>query len=292
MLALNRLQTATVILLSAGLLSCAGTTNESTSSQQAPANRDVILATTSSTYDSGLLDVLIPDFEARTAYRVKPLAVGTGKALAMAARGETNVLLVHAPSLEKSLLDSGAVVSRALVMHNYFTIVGPHSDPAEVGAQSSAANGMRMIAQMGARFISRGDGSGTQEMEMRLWDQAEVEPGGSWYQESGQGMGATLGIASERLAYTLTDLGTYIALKHNLGLEPLSDHDPALLNIYSVLEVSESRFPEVNGEGGRAFAEYLVSSHAQDIIKKFGLDRYGESLFIPSAGQSEGEIGE
>ncbi len=254
-------------------------------------NADVILATTTSINDSGLLDVLIPDFEGRTGYNVKPVAVGTGKALAMGERGEADVLLVHAPSSEKELLESGAAVSRTLVMHNYFAIVGPPPDPAGVRAQSSIGNCMRRIAESGALFISRGDDSGTHKMEKRLWAEADITPSGSWYQESGQGMGATLGIASEKSAYTLTDRATYLALKKNLDLESLMGQDPRLLNIYSVLEVNGDKFPNVNTEGGSAFAEYLVSAEAQAIIAEFGVDRFGEPLFIADAGKQETELG-
>lgn len=268
--------TATVLLLSCGL---------------SPDSREVVLATTTSTYDSGLLDVLVPDFESRSEYRVKPIAVGTGRAVAMAERGEADVLLVHAPSSERELLRDGVVLSRSLVMHNFFTIVGPASDPAGVGAQSSASNGMRRVAESGARFISRGDDSGTHKMELRLWAEAGLVPAGSWYQESGQGMGRTLGIASEKAAYALTDMGTYLSLKKNLSLASLMGRDPALLNIYSVLLVDPASFPRVNAEGGAAFADYLLSPDAQAIIGRFGVDRFGEPLFIPDSGMREEELG-
>lgn len=251
---------------------------------------DVILATTTSTYDSGLLDVLIPDFESQSQFNIKPIAVGTGKALAMAERGEADVLLVHAPPAEKALVESGVVTRRSLVMHNFFLIVGPIDDPGRVAAAASATNAMRYIAAAGALFISRGDDSGTHKMELSLWQSAGIIPEGRWYQESGQGMGATLRIASEKAAYTLTDHGTYLALRKNLDLTPVLGADPSLLNIYSVLELDGDRFPGVNTAGGKAFAEYLLSPRAQMLIEKFGIDKFGEPLFIPDAGKSETEL--
>ncbi len=265
------------------LASCGTSTGEKTS--------EVILATTTSTYDSGLLDVLIPVFEDSTGYSVKPIAVGTGRALAMAERGEADALLVHAPSSEKELMEAGAVVSRTLVMHNFFALVGPSSDPAGLRSVQSAATAMGRIAELDSLFISRGDDSGTHKMELGLWAIAGITPSGSWYQEAGQGMGATLGIASEKSAYTLTDMGTFLALKDNLHLEALVDRDPSLLNIYSVLPVNGDRFPEINNEGAGAFAEFLVSAQAQDLIRVFGVEKFGQPLFIPDAGKTERELG-
>lgn len=253
-------------------------------------NIDVILATTTSTNDSGLLDVLIPDFESRSSFNIKPIAVGTGKALAMAERGEADVLLVHAPAKEKALVDSGVIQKRTLVMHNFFLIVGPDNDPADVAGASTAADAMKRIAGAEALFISRGDDSGTHSMELSLWNSADIVPDGSWYQESGQGMGATLGIASEKSAYTLADRGTYLALKKNLSLGPVLSEDPSLLNVYSVLELNTDRYPDINSEGGEAFAKYLLSDEAQAIIEEFGIDKFGEPLFIPDAGKNESEL--
>ena len=251
---------------------------------------DVVLATTTSTNDSGLLDVLVPDFESQSKFNIKPIAVGTGKALAMAERGEADVLLVHAPAAEKTLVESGVVTKRSLVMHNFFLIVGPDADPGRVAIATSASNAMRSIADAGALFVSRGDDSGTNKMEKSLWESAGVTPGGGWYQETGQGMGATLRIASEKAAYTLSDTGTYLALESGLDLVPVLGADPALLNIYSVLQLNGDRFSRVNTAGGKAWAEYLLSSRAQTLIEKFGVDRFGEPLFIPDAGKIETEL--
>ncbi len=257
------------------LAACAGPSGE---------GKDVMLATTTSTYDSGLLDVLIPEFEARTGYNVKPSAVGTGKALAMGERGEADVLLVHAPAGEEELVASGAAVSREVVMHNYFALVGPPSDPADIRGLSTAAAAMARIADGEALFMSRGDDSGTHRMEMALWAESGVAPGGRWYQESGQGMGATLAIASERSGYTLADRGTFLALRGVLRLEALVDQDRSLLNTYSVLELNGERFPKVNVRGGAAFAEFLLSAEAQVVIEAFGVAKYGEPLFVPGPG--------
>jgi tungstate transport system substrate-binding protein len=175
-------------------------------------------------------------------------------------------------------------------MHNFFTLVGPSADPAGVRAQSSVLNALRRIAATESLFMSRGDDSGTHQMEKRLWTDAGITPEGSWIQESGQGMGATLGIASEKSGYTLTDMGTYLALRRNLHLEIVMGQDPALLNTYSVLELSHDRFPKVNSTGGRAFAEYLVSPEAQAIIDGFGVEEFGSPLFFPDAGKTEDEL--
>jgi len=256
----------------------------------APEQSTVILATTTSTYDTGLLDVLIPKFEEKTGYLVKPIAVGTGKALALAERGEADVLLVHAPRAEKPLVDKGVVINRRLVMHNYFAIVGPPDDPAGIRGIRDAAAALASIARAQALFISRGDNSGTHKKERELWASAGVEPGGAWYQETGQGMGATLVVASEKAGYTLTDRGTFLALKKNLGLEVLVEGDPRLLNVYHVMQVNPDRFPKVNATGARAFVEFMVSPQVQAIIRDYGVARFGEPLFIPDAGKQE-ELG-
>jgi tungstate transport system substrate-binding protein len=232
---LRPLSTVAIALLLIALTAC-GSSRET----------DVILATTTSTNDSGLLDILVPDFESISEYNIKPVAVGTGKALAMAERGEADVLLVHAPTAEKALVESGIIEKRSLLMHNFFQIVGPEDDPARVAIAASATNALRSIAQSSSLFISRGDDSGTHKMEQSLWQAASLSPGGNWYQESGQGMGATLRIASEKAAYTLTDHGTYLALKGNLDLIPVLGQDPSLVNIYSVLELNPKRFDNVN----------------------------------------------
>lgn len=254
----------------------------------APAgSKDVILATTTSTQDSGLLDVLIPLFEEQTGYRVKPVAVGTGQALEMGKRGEADVLLVHAPAAEKEVVESGAAINRQLVMHNDFIIVGPEKDPAGIKGAASTAEAFRKIAEAKALFISRADDSGTNKKELELWKAAQIEPKGSWYQESGAGMGQTLNIASEKGGYTLTDRGTYLALKKNLALTILLEGDKSLLNVYHVLQVNPEKFPKVNAAGGKAFVDFMVAPETQKVIGEFGKDKYGEPLFFPDAGKPD-----
>ncbi|HHY17593.1 MAG TPA: solute-binding protein [Firmicutes bacterium] len=250
-------------------------------------NEDVILATTTSTQDSGLLDVLIPIFEKNTGYKVKPIAVGTGAALAMGEQGEADVLLVHAPKAEEVVVESGAAINRQLVMHNDFIICGPADDPAGIKGETSAAEAYRKISEAQATFVSRGDDSGTHKKEKEVWKAAEIEPQGDWYVEAGAGMGDTLNIASEKGGYVFTDRGTYLARKDNLALEVLVEKDPILLNIYHVMQVNPDKFPKVNADGGKAFVEFMVSKEAQEEIEKFGVDKFGEPLFVPDAGKKE-----
>ena len=254
-------------------------------------SRSVILSTTTSTQDSGLLDVLIPLFEQQRGYTVKTIAVGTGQALALAERGDADVVLAHAPSLEKESVAKGKLLNRRLVMYNDFIIVGPKDDPAKIRAAKSAAAALRAIEQAKTTFVSRGDKSGTHNMEIGLWKLAGVTPIAPWYIESGQGMGATLGIARERNGYVLTDRATYLALSKNLGLPILVQGDRALLNIYSVLEVNPANGSRVNVAGGKAFADFMVSPRIQKVIQGFGVEKFGESLFVPIAGKKEDELG-
>jgi tungstate transport system substrate-binding protein len=250
-----------------------------------PAVKELILSTTTSTVDSGLLDALIPVFEKKTGYLVKTIAVGTGQALAMGEKGEADVLLTHAPEAEKKLVDAGAVTNYQLVMHNDFVIVGPATDPAGVKGKAMA-DVMKLIAAKESVFISRGDDSGTHKKELSLWKKAEVTPtGAKWYQESGQGMGATLLMASEKQGYTLTDRATYLTQKKNLKLEILSEGDKQLLNIYHVMQVSSEKFGKVNAAGAKALVEFMVAPETQKLIEDFGKDKFGQSLFFPDAGK-------
>ncbi len=252
---------------------------------QSPAVKDLILATTTSTVDSGLLDYLIPVFEKKTGYRVKTIAVGTGQALAMGEKGEADVLLTHAEAAEKKLVDSGAVRNYQLVMHNDFVIVGPAGDPAGIKGKTSD-EAFKAIAGKGAMFISRGDDSGTHKMELSLWKKAGITPAGNkWYQESGQGMGQTILMASEKEGYTLTDRATYLAQKPNIKLVILSEGDKALLNIYHVMEVNPERFSKVNSAGAKAFVDFMTAPETQKLIGEFGKDKYKEPLFFPDAGK-------
>lgn len=256
-----------------------------------PENPDIILATTTSTQDSGLLDVLIPMFEEQTGYRVKTIAVGTGQALAMGEKGEADVLLTHAPASEKPLVESGAVTNYQLVMHNDFILVGPSSDPAKVKDLKSVADAFKSISETSSIFVSRGDDSGTDKKEKGIWKDINIPNEGSWYQETGQGMGQTLNIASQKEGYTLTDRATFLAQKDNLQLEIAVQGEKSLLNIYHVMQVNEEKFPKVNADGAKAFVEFMIDSKTQDIIGEFGMDKYGEPLFFKDAGKTEEEIG-
>jgi tungstate transport system substrate-binding protein len=254
----------------------------------APVQKNIILATTTSTQDSGLLDVLIPIFEKKTGYFVKTIAVGSGQAMAMGAKGEADVLLVHSPDAEKKFIADGFGINRRLVMHNDFIIVGPPSDPAVIKEMKSAAEAFKKIAVSGALFMSRGDNSGTHAQEKKLWKAAGIDPEGQkWYQQTGLGMGQTLNVAAEKKTYTLADRGTYLAMQKNLGLDILCEGDASLLNIYHVIEVNPAKWPKVNAPGAKAFADFMVSQEVQHIIAKFGVDKYGSPLFFPDAGKPE-----
>jgi tungstate transport system substrate-binding protein len=251
----------------------------------------VILSTTTSTQDSGLLDVLVPMFEKQTGYSVKTISVGTGQSLALAARGEADVSLVHAPPLEKKYVAEGKMLNRRLVMYNDFVIIGPAEDPAKIKGVAKATDALKKIAESQSRFVSRGDKSGTHSLELALWKAAGIEPKGGWYIESGQGMGQTLGIANERGAYTMTDRATFLAFQQRIKLPILVEKDRPLLNIYSVMEVNPANGPRVNPAGGKAFADFMVSPEVQAVIKAFGVDKYGQPLFVPIAGKKEEEVG-
>ncbi|PIZ25151.1 MAG: tungsten ABC transporter substrate-binding protein, partial [Chloroflexi bacterium CG_4_10_14_0_8_um_filter_57_5] len=249
-------------------------------------------ATTTSTQDSGLLDVLIPLFEQQTGYKVQTVAVGTGAALKMGEEGNADVLLVHAPSSEKTFMDNGFGSDRRLVMHNDFVIVGPADDSAGTKGAATAVEAFQKIAAAGATFVSRGDDSGTNKMELSLWQTAAIDPAGqAWYVESSQGMGATLTITSEKDAYTLTDRATYLANKANLQLEILVEGDPALLNVYHVIIVNHEKWPNSNLEGAMAFADFIVSPATQEVISTFGLDKYGQPLFFSDADKTDADLG-
>ncbi len=255
------------------------------------ASRNIILSTTTSTQDSGLLDVLIPLFEKQTGYSVKTVSVGTGQALALAAKGDADVALVHAPSLEKQYVADGKLLHRRLVMYNDFVIIGPKEDPAKIRTAKTASAALKAIEQAKASFVSRGDNSGTHVLEKALWKSAGVEPKGSWYIEAGQGMGATLGIANERNAYTITDRGTWLALGKRVSLPILIEGDKALLNIYSVMEVNPANGPRINTVGGKAFADFMIAPQTQSVIKSFGVEKFGQSLFVPVADKKEEDLG-
>jgi tungstate transport system substrate-binding protein len=258
----------------------------------APANPDLILATTTSTQDSGLLDDLIPVFEQKTGYHVKTVAVGSGQALQMGVDGNADVLLVHSPAAEKDFMAKNAGVDRRLVMHNDFIIVGPAEDPAGIKGLKTAAEAFKRLADQNAVFVSRADNSGTHSMELTLWKAAAVDPKTVTSRiETGQGMGPTLKITSEKKGYTLTDRATYLAQKANLQLAILVEKDPALLNVYHVIRVNPEKFTKLNVAGAQAFSDFMVSAEIQARIGQFGVTKYGEPLFFADATKTDTDLG-
>jgi tungstate transport system substrate-binding protein len=231
-----------------------------------------------------------PAFQEETGYAVKTVAVGSGEAIELGGRGEADVVLAHAPSSEEELVATGKAGERLLVMHNDFVVVGPADDPAGVGEAATAVEAMEAIAGAEAPFVSRGDDSGTHQLELQLWEEAGIQPAGDWYQESGQGMGQTIQIASEQGAYTIADRGTYLATEDGNDLEVLFEGDPALLNVYHVIPITKAAGERVNEEGGASFAEWLVSPEAQELISDFGVAEFGRPLFVPDAGKSEADV--
>jgi len=243
----------------------------------------IILATTTSTQDSGLLDVLVPRFEKERGIKIKVIAVGSGAALRMASRGDADVVLVHAPSAERPYVEAGDLVEGRAVMHNDFVIVGPKQDPAGIGSLASVNLVMRALAAR-ATFVSRGDDSGTHAQELTLWAAARIDPRSiARREETGQGMGATLNVADQRRAYTLTDRGTYLSLRRRLELVILFQGDASLRNQYHVYAVNPSKNPRIQRDAARSFISFLVSQPVQQAIADFKRDEYGESLFFPDA---------
>ncbi len=296
-----------VVVLAAVLAACSGSTaspaqsvtpvapsqaaTPATTPAASPAGMgDIILATTTSTQDSGLLDVLVPAFEAASGYSVKTVAVGSGAALKLGEEGNADVLMVHSPAAEKTFMEGGAGVNRALLMHNNFLIVGPAADPAGISGMTSAKDAFTKIADTKSAFVSRGDGSGTETKELAIWKAAGITPGGDSYIQSGTGMGPTLQIASEKGAYTLTDKATWLATKAKLDLQAVVEKDAALLNIYHVIGVNPDKWPKVNAAGAAAFSDFVLSAEGQKLIGEFGVAEFGDQLFVPDAGKSEDSL--
>lgn len=299
-----------VVGFGVALIACSSSVNESEfrEKNERKTNGTLILATTSSTQDSGLLDVLIPLFQDQTGFTVKTIAVGSGQALAMGEKGEADVLLVHAPEAEQQLVDNGDVINRQLVMYNDFIVIGPQNDPARIQgltlteAFATIAEALEMSEENSAskknkddnegkslpRFVSRGDDSGTHLKEQTIWESINVQPERlSGYIETGQGMGATLNIAAERQAYTLSDRGTYLAFRHQLkGMTVLVEGDEKLQNMYHVMQVNPTKSSAINQEAAEAFVAFMVSDDVQTIIDSYGIDTYGEPLFFPFIEQS------
>ena len=282
----NMLSRFSVFVATLAILACGFT------SPALATSKSIILATTTSTQDSGLLDVLIPLFEKESGYFVKTIAVGSGQAMAMGQKGEADVLLVHSPDAEKKFMAEKSGGSRKLVMHNDFVVVGPAADPAKLRGSKTSGEAFKKIAASHSLFLSRGDNSGTNAKEKGLWKAAEVTPDNQkWYQQTGLGMGQTLSVADEKKGYTLTDRATYLALKKNLKLVIVLERDPKLLNIYHVIEVNAVKWPKVNSAGAKAFSDFMVSRKTQKVIGGFGVAKFGAPLFFPDAGRNPLELG-
>jgi len=279
------------------LVACGG--GGATTSVSPPANPDLIMASTTSTRDSGLMDILIPIFEQKTGYKMKPVYVGSGAAMNMGKEGNADVLLVHSPAAEVAFMNDGYGSDRKLVMHNDFIIVGKPADPAGIKGTASATDALQKIADAKSTFYSRGDNSGTDALEKGLWkkiginvaDNSTTNP--PWYIQGGAGTGMLdlLRLVSEKGGYTITDRATYLANKSQLDLVILVEGDPLLLNIYHVIQVNPAKFPKVNAAGAKAFADFMVSAEAQKAIGDYGTDKYGAPLFFPDAGKTEAELG-
>lgn len=270
-----------------------------TASHPVPANPKLILATTTSTQDSGLLDVLIPMFKDQTGYTIQTVAVGSGAAIQMGQEGNADVLLVHSPTAEKTFMSDGWGKERFLIMHNDFILVGPAADPAKI-KDLGPTDAFKAIAAAGdadptkVLFIARADKSGTSTMELGFWKKATLDPATTkpvWYIETGQGMGATLTIASEKGGYTLTDRATFLANKDKLQLEILLEGNNALLNVYHVITIDPAKWPKVNYEGAMAFAKFMTDPATQEVIGKFGVEKYGQQLFVPDATKTDADLG-
>ena len=269
---------AAPILVIAALALC-GCGDDEEGAGASPERGTLLLATTTSTRDSGLLDELLPRFERDSGCSVKTLAVGSGEAMELGERGDADVLLVHSPQDERTFMEDGHGASRKAVMHNDFVIVGPPDDPARVREADDAPSALARIAERAAPFASRGDDSGTHAKELSLWEAAGVDPKGSWYVETGQGMGETLTIADQKRAYTLSDRGTFLAID-NLDSELLVERGDSLLNPYHVIVVKGD---DINEDCARDFSTWITSAPVQRAIGAFGRAEFGEPLFFPDA---------
>jgi len=243
-------------------------------------NGTVILATTTSVQDAGLLDVLIDAFQKKAGLIVKAIAVGTGQALEMGRQGEADILWVHSPADEKQFVDEGYGINRVTFMHNDFVILGPKNDPAKVMGAKNAAEVFKKIAAAKALFVSRGDNSGTHKREKAIWKKAGVSPDKNAYIEVGQGMAKTVMVADEKQGYVLADRSTYLSLKKLSDLAIVCEGDNELINRYSLILVNPDKFPKVNANGAKALFNYLLSRDSKEIIENFGKEKFNQQLFF------------
>ena len=281
-----------VLMLSLVISGCSQKTNQSEGEDQdngegqnvEAENKEIILATTTSTEDSGLLDFILPDFKEKTGIDVKVVSVGTGKAIKHGEDGEADVLLVHAKASEEKFVEEGHGLERFQVMYNDFIIIGPKDDPANAKANpNDASAALKAFKDNNITFISRGDDSGTHKKELQLWTAAGIEPEGDWYIEAGQGMGATIQMAEEMKGYTMADRATYLSMSGDIELEIIVEGDEGLLNQYGVIAVNPEKNDQINAEGAQAFIEWLLSSETQKLIGEFGKEEFGQPLFVPNA---------
>ncbi len=245
----------------------------------------LILATTTSTQDSGLLDHIVPMFEEETGIKVDVVAVGTGQALEMGRNGEADILLVHAKASEEEFVAEGHGLERRDVMYNDYILVGPKDDPAKLKENhpNDIVGAFTAIAENKAKFVSRGDDSGTHKKELSLWEKADITPEGDWYIEAGSGMGDVLAMANEELAYTLSDRATYLSMRDTLELEILVEGDEKLFNQYGIIPVNPEKNENINAEGAQKFMEWILSDEIQKVIGEFGVEEFGQPLFTPNA---------
>ncbi|MEX2175660.1 MAG: substrate-binding domain-containing protein [Pirellulaceae bacterium] len=261
------------------------------SSRSAAPARSITLATATSAQDSGLLDVLLPAFERESGIHVKVVAVGTGQALELGKRGDVDVLLTHSPADEQEYIQAGHGLRRIPVMHNDFVVVGPANDPAQVKRLATVADAFAAIAKSGQPFVSRGDESGTHRKELELWQAAAIRPQGDWYLQAGSGQAQTLRLAHEKRAYTLTDRGTYLAIQTELDGFILLEGDERLLNYYSVITLNKTRHPHLRDREADLLATFLTSQPGQDLIRTFGVEKYGRPLFVPGGDEPASDGG-
>jgi len=272
-----------LLLLILSFTGCTSTPTEEASEQIE--NSSIILATTTSTQDSGLLDELLPIFKEDTGIEAKVVAVGTGKALQMGVDGEADVLLVHAKASEEELVANGDGLERFNVMYNDFVVIGPESDPAAVSekAPNNVVDAFKVICETQSTFVSRGDDSGTHKKELSVWKASDITPEGDWYISAGKGMGDVIQMANEMMGYTLSDRATYLAMSNSIEIIPLVEGDERLFNQYGVIAVNPEKNEMINAEGAQAFIDWILSEKAQELIGGFGIDQYGQPLFVPNA---------
>ena len=274
----------TVFMLTVILSGCAANQPVPEETPTPVEKKEIILSTTTSTQDSGLLDYLLPEFTKDTGYEIKVVAVGTGQAIKMGEDGEADVLLVHAKASEEEFVKAGHGVKRYDVMYNDFILIGPKVDASvKDNSKGEIVTALKYINDNKVKFVSRGDDSGTHKAELKLWKAAAIEPAGDWYISAGKGMAAVIQMVDEMKAYTLTDRATYLSMRDKVNLEISVEQDPSLYNQYGVIAVNPDKNDKINKEGAQAFVDWILSDKVQKLIGEFGADKFGQSLFIPNA---------